>query len=232
MEPHLSEFTVSVDDRIVPVALWEPTEPNGKVPLVLVGHGGSGHKKQAYVAAIAKGLAKHHGIAAAAIDGPVHGDRRASDDAHALNRDFADLWNLDGANDRMNADWSGTLDHLLASGRYDADRVGYWGLSMGTMFGLPFVASEPRIKVAVLGLMGTHRSRLGGRLAWDATRITKIPVLFLAQWDDELVPRAEALDLFDRLGTLDKRLTAHPGKHTEVPVDVMRASQAFLAQRI
>ena len=85
-----TEFTVQVEDRSVPVALWEPAAPKGPVPLVLVGHGGNGHKKQDYVAAVARGLAKHHGIAAAAIDGPVHGDRRKDRDPKALAREFAE----------------------------------------------------------------------------------------------------------------------------------------------
>ena len=232
MEQTETEFIVTVDGRTVPVALWEPANPQGPVPLVLLGHGGNGHKRQDYVAAVARGLVKHHGIAAAAIDGPVHGDRRADKDHDALARDFAEVWNLDGVNSRMNADWSGTLDHLLSTGRFDGGRIGYWGLSMGTMFGLPFVASESRVKAAVLGLMGTHRSRLGGRLASDASRIAVIPVLFLMQWDDELIPRDEAIDLFDRIATRDKRLSAHPGKHVEVPADVMRGSQQFLASRL
>ncbi len=232
MEIVETEFTVQVEDRTVPVALWEPSEAKGPVPLVLIGHGGNGHKKQDYVAAVARGLVKHHGIAAAAIDGPVHGARRNDRDAAALAREFGEVWNLEGVNSAMNADWSGTLDHLVATGRFDANRIGYWGLSMGTMFGLPFVASEPRVKAAVLGLMGTHRSRLGGRLAFDATRITSIPVLFLMQWDDELIPRDEAIDLFDRISTRDKRLSAHPGKHVDVPADVMRGSQDFLAKRL
>ena len=232
MNPVETEFTVHVEDRTVPVALWEPADPAGTVPLVLIGHGGSGHKKQDYVAAIARGLVKHHGIAAAAMDGPVHGERRTDRDPSALAREFGEMWNLEGVNSRMNADWAGTLDHLLGTGKFDADRVGYWGLSMGTMFGLPFVASEPRVKSAVLGLMGTHRSRLGGRLAFDAMRISSIPVLFLMQWDDELIPRDEAIDLYDRIATRDKRLVANTGKHVDVPADVMRGTQEFLAARL
>jgi dienelactone hydrolase len=235
-----SDFTCVVDGRTVPGALWEPVwATDGQpVPLVLVGHGGSGHKRQDYVSAIARGLARHHGIAAAAIDGPIHGERRspgADGIAPVVDisaGEFGALWNAEDVTDHMNADWSGALDHLLATGRYDADRVGYWGLSMGTMFGLPFVAADPRVKAAVLGLMGTHRSRLGGRLAIDARRIKDIPVMFLVQWDDELIPRAEAIDLFDRIATKDKRMSAHPGRHVEIPIDVMHTTTSFLASRL
>jgi cephalosporin-C deacetylase-like acetyl esterase len=36
-----------------------------------------------------------------------------------------------------------------------AGPVGYWGLSMGCGLGAPFVAAEPRVRAAVLGLAGS-----------------------------------------------------------------------------
>jgi len=71
------EFTVTVEGRKVPVALWTPEKPAGKKPLVLVGHGGSGHKKSQLVLDMLP-LVTQHGYSVAAIDGPVHGARRAS----------------------------------------------------------------------------------------------------------------------------------------------------------
>ncbi len=54
----------------------------------------------------------------------------------------------------MVADWRATLDALAALPEVDTARVAYGGVSMGTMFGLPFVAAEPRIRAAVFGLCG------------------------------------------------------------------------------
>ena len=106
--------------------------------------------------------------------------------------------------------------------------VGYFGLSMGTMMGVPVIAAEARVRVAVLGLMGLWGLN-GARLAEDAPRVA-CPVRFLAQWDDEVVPRPPVLELFDRLGSPDKSLRAHPGKHAAVPPEEMREVSAFLAQ--
>ena len=75
---------------------------------------------------------------------------------------------------------------------------GYWGLSMGTIFGLPVVAAEPRVAVAVLGLMGIA-GPTQDRFAADAPTVT-CPLLFLVQWHDELFPRDRAFALFEAIG--------------------------------
>ena len=101
---------------------------------------------------------------------------------------------------------------------------------MGTIIGLPFVAAEPRIDAAVLGLMGlTGPTR--DRIAEDAPRV-ECPVLFLIQWDDELFAREWALGLFDAIGSLDKRLHAHPGRHGDLPPEAFRSSASFLVGRL
>lgn len=237
-------FDVTHDGRDVPGLLFEPDEPGEGTaarPLVLLGHGGSGSKEEDYIVALARRLVRHRGFAACAIDGPVHGDRRPPDPAGEPPPDglvlleFSQRWSLDGSlTDLVVADWRAVLDALVAEraagGGPALGPVGYWGLSMGTIFGLPLVAAEPRIVVAVLGLMGmTGPTR--DRIAADAPAVT-CPVLFLAQWDDELFPLSRALELFAALGSTDKRLHAHPGRHAEVPPEEFGASEAFLARHL
>jgi hypothetical protein len=98
---------------------------------------------------------------------------------------------------------------------------------MGTVIGLPFVASEPRLDCAVLGLMGLMADARG-----ESARSIKIPVLFLVQWDDELVKRTDALTLFDTLGSKDKTMHVHPGVHVAVPVEEIEASERFFAKHL
>lgn len=132
--------------------------------------------------------------------------------------------------DAMVTDWRMTLDSLEALEEVDTVRVGWWGLSMGTILGLPFVAGEPRIAAAVLGLMGmTGPTR--ERISTDAPQVC-CPVLYLVQWDDELFDRAAAFELFDAIGSGDKRLHANLGRHGEVPDDEFEASAAFLVDRL
>jgi dienelactone hydrolase len=225
-------FDLERDGSIVPGLLWTPAEADGPRPLVLLGHGAAGNKREDYIVALARALVRHRGLAAAAIDGPVHGDRRTdgTNGERAL-VDFAQRWSSDdGLIDSMISDWRATLDALSGLDDVAAGRCAYWGLSMGTIFGLPFVAAEARVTVAVLGLMGLT-GPTKDRFATDSL-LVKCPVLFLVQWHDEIFPRDDALALFDAIASTDKRLHAHPGLHGEVPAEEFEASGRFLASHL
>lgn len=219
-------FTVEVDDRVVPGVVWTPEGADGTRPLVLIGHGATLHKRGDYILALGRRFVRHHGFAAVAIDGPGHGDRGSINDL----LQFAEVWQRPTVADEMVADWQATLREVQKLPEVGEGPVGYWGLSMGTLFGLPFVAAEPAVRVAVLGLAGAVGfSR--ERLAEDAKKV-RCPVLFLQQWDDELFPRDDVLALFDRLGSDDKRLHVHPGGHAFVPLEAYEASESFIASRL
>ena len=129
----------------------------------------------------------------------------------------------------MTADWHATLKELQQLDDVGDGPLGYWGLSMGTMLGLPLVAATPAIQCAVLGLMGTFTDEDPWTIA--APKLT-CPVLFLLQTDDELVPLESGVALFRAIGSPDRRLHAHPGRHSAVPVEEMEASEAFFAQHL
>src|SRR5690242_8045856 len=68
-------FELDVNGETVPGALWVPTDATGPRPLVLMGHGGTQHKKVDTLLARARRYVRHLGYAVAAIDAPGHGDR-------------------------------------------------------------------------------------------------------------------------------------------------------------
>jgi dienelactone hydrolase len=212
-------FDVVCEDRVVPGIVWTPENATGPRPLVLVGHGGTGHKRMDYVLALARRLVRHQNFAVAAIDGPAHGDRvRPADPAPAMSKHVFNS---------MVADWKATRAALAELPDVGNGPLGYWGLSMGTLFGVPFVAAEPSVNAAVLGLMGAA----GKRYTATAADIT-CPVLFLQQLDDELIGREACLDLFLAIGSTDKRLHANPGAHSAVPEEEMEQSEAFFARHL
>ena len=226
-------FDVKCEDRLVPGLLWTPEDAAGTRPLVLIGHGGSGDKRMPYVLSLARRLVRHLGFAAAAIDGPGHGDRAGATlsgtapASSGIPRRF--LGDMAEAAEAMTADWTATYTALRELDEVGEGPLGYWGLSMGTMFGVPFVAATAEVRVAVLGLMGTFDPDMPWTTA--ASQVT-CPVLFLLQTDDELVSPKRGLDLFRTLGATDKRLHAHPGAHSAVPPEEIEASEAFLSKHL
>jgi dienelactone hydrolase len=171
-----------------------------------------------------------YGWYAAAIDGPVHGERGPV--ADASDPAYRQMWQRPEIVQEMIDDWQATLDALSTLHDVDSARVGYWGVSMGTMFGLPYVASDARVRVAVLGKAGmsgpsVQRSGIDTYFKTYAPRVT-IPVLFVMQWDDERFERAGQLELFDRLGAKDKRLHAYPGQHADNGPEAFEVAATFL----
>ena len=224
--------------RPVPGVLWTregaPGGTQSGTPLVLLGHGGGGSKDAPGNLEARDDFTGQRGIATAAIDGPVHGDRGPVTDS--ADPAYAAMWRSPTVIDDMSTDWARTLDALLALGEFDAQAIGYSGLSMGTMFGLPYVASDPRITAAVLGkcgLRGTSidRSGIGGRLAADAPRVM-CPVLYHVQWDDAQFDRDSAFELYGLIGAADKRLQSIPGPHGGFSPEATETMRTFLAGRL
>jgi dienelactone hydrolase len=122
-------------------------------------------------------------------------------------------------------EWRAVLGAVQELDHVGAGPVGYWGVSLGCGLGVPFVAAEPRVRAAVLGLGGVLAS------AEAAARVT-VPVEFLVAWDDERVPRAHSLALFDAFASAEKTLHANPGKHGEVPAFEEDSTLRFFARHL
>ena len=118
-------FAVARNDVTVPGVLWQPAAPAGPRPLVLMGHGGNGHKRNARMAMLGQLFAGRYGWCAAAIDGPVHGDRGpVVDSSHPA---YREMWQRPNVVEDMIGDWRATLDALGGLEAVDSKRVGYWG---------------------------------------------------------------------------------------------------------
>jgi dienelactone hydrolase len=223
-------FTVERDGHLIPGVLWCPAERSGLRPLVLMGHGGSAHKRNDRMVMLGRKFAADYGWCAAAIDGPVHGERGPV--TSATDPAYRQMWQRPEIVQDMIDDWKATLDALSTFDQVDKARVGYWGVSMGTMFGLPYVASDGRVRTAVLGKAGmtgssVRRSGIDTYFKAFAPKVT-IPVLFVMQWDDERFDRQGQLELFDQLGADDKRLHAYPGQHSDNGPEAFEVQAAFL----
>jgi dienelactone hydrolase len=204
----------------------------------MLGHGGSGHKRADRQLMLARRFTGVSQIAAVAIDGPFHGERvPATLDRRQYQESLAAA-GVERVVDGMVADWQATLEALSQLEAIDAGRIAYLGFSMGTRFGLPYVAAAgSRLRCAVLGKYGMRQSSasvavtMAPRFTRDAPTIM-VPTLFHVQWDDELFPRDGQFELFDALGTRDKQLIAFPGPHSAAAPAAVRAWCAFVTQHL
>jgi pimeloyl-ACP methyl ester carboxylesterase len=213
-------FEVPVHGEPVPGLLWTARAGAWSEVTVLLGHGRTADKRIPALSALAHRLA-HRGWNAVAIDAPGHGERRAPESGQDWPRPDAE---------QASEEWHAVIDFLHEKAGLGSDQLGYWGVSMGTSLGMSLLAGEPRVRAAVLGLMHADwPAPPGNRIRADAASVT-CPVLFLVNWDDQRAPRRRVFELYDLIGSADKRLHAYPGDHGQLPDEAMTASEEFLAR--
>lgn len=235
-------INLTVGKDVVPGIHWLPEAVDSPLPTVLVGHGGTQHKRVPNVLGLARTLVRHGGYAVVALDAPGHGDRmteeqkqeRAELIARRQGERLAPLSEqrikaMSGVASQAVAEWQALLDDLAANPQWANGPFGYWGVSMGTAFGVPLLASELRIVAGVLGL-GALREGSDG-LREQAAQI-EIPLLFLFQWDDELMTREGGLALWDAFGAKEKTMHINPGPHVGIPAFEKDAALAFYKRHL
>ncbi|GIE28252.1 hypothetical protein Ait01nite_012970 [Actinoplanes italicus] len=222
----------------LPGVLWTPAGATGTRPLIVIGHGGGQHKKHPAVLYRAHRFVTDLGVAVVSVDVPSHGDRPPHPELHRIATENQarieageDVAPLLAAFQRMAAgytvpEWRSVLDAVQELEHVGAGPVGYWGVSLGCGLGVPFVAAEPRVRAAVLGLGG------GAASAELAAAIT-VPVEFVIAWDDERVPRADSLALYEAFGSTEKALHAYPGRHGDrMPEFELDSAVRFFARHL
>lgn len=220
-------FNIEVNNDSVPGVIWTPENPSKNPPILLMGHGGSQHKKFVGVVSRAHRYVKKLGFVVVAIDAPGHGERTPSEQSVKFVADLKKRMETGQSVSEIVAnemarlalqttpEWRAILDTVQTLDDVGTDgAVGYWGIAMGGALGVSLIASEPRISAAVLGLAGLPSNNQ--ELADTAARIT-IPIEFFLQSDDPLLPRDSGIALFDAFGSQEKTLHINSGGHGRIP---------------
>lgn len=213
----------------IPAVYWQPAGASRGV--VLACHGGSGHKKSNAILMIAQACVPL-GLTVLAIDGPVHGDRRDDGnlDPVTARQSFRDAWRAGVGRTSMGEDMRAALDALVRLPGYADLPIGYIGVSMGTAYGMPLLATEPRVRAAAIGLWSTTYA--ASEHMAEFARQVRCDVWFTQQWNDEFFDRDGTLALFDAVGSQDKRLVVYPGPHRELDGERLTDAVAFVAGRL
>jgi dienelactone hydrolase len=221
----------------LPGVLWTPAGADGARPLIAMGHGGGESKTAPDIVDRARRFVVECGYAVVAIDAPSHGDRPDHEEFTRIAIEYeARLEAGEGLAPliagfqalvvrQIVPEWQAVFDAVQKLSHVGTGPVGYWGVSLGCVIGVPLVAAESRVRAAVLGLGGAEAS------TETAARIT-VPVEFLMQWDDERVPRTQSLALFDAFASIEKTLHANPGTHGQVPAFEIESTLRFFARHL
>lgn len=227
-------FEITSRGDRVPGRLWLPRERSGRRPLVLVQHGAGGSLSSGYMATVCDPWVRS-GAAVAAVDLPLHGARASAKLSERLLAVAADpavaeepdrgLW-IAFLRQAV-ADLRRTLDLLSAHEEVDAARVGFAGLSLGSVVGALFCAGDPRVRAAALALGG------GGVGPAEVDPVSHVggvaprPLLFVNALHDEHVPRARADALHAAAGE-PKEVLWFEATHGTLPGTALKAMWQFL----
>ena len=216
--------------RPVTGAIWLPKISSESDLVVLCGLGASGDRYQVRISFLVIHLVDRHNIVVLSVDGPVHGLRKVEPGGReAFFREMQRPTFIDD----MVSDWLIATEDILKEKNITIETLGYFGLSMGTMFGVPLLASQLEFNASVIGLCGSSgaASMIGERLLKDAEQITH-PTTFLMQLEDELFDRNGYLALFDAIRSDNKKIHANPGLHPDVPKEEIDYSIGFLVKHL
>ncbi len=233
------EYEGSAGDRVA-VDAWLSHEPG---PVVIAGHGAESDRRAQYLTGAAKAWARK-GFSVIAADAPGHGERADPDLPPPTMRDIHRIPFVAQAA----ADLRRLADRVAERFGDDAP-LGYLGFSMGTQYGVPAVADEPRFAAAVFCIGGSTSVALpqlfpsadreviesvaGIDPVVRAGEVAPRPVLMVNADNDEVFSRDSALALYDAFGS-PKELSFFPGKHVEweSPAQWYRRMEGFLRRHL
>jgi dienelactone hydrolase len=220
------DLLVEVDGERVPGLFFRPPG-DGPFPLVIIQHPATGAKDDYFVRDVAVQWAGR-GWLCGGLDAPFHGERENYDPMGVLR----DRDRLGAIAAQFGRELTAVVDRLAARYPIDLTRLGYVGYSMGSMLGLPAVATDGRFKVAAFCLVG--EGGLLGAAAAEGSPVRElgaVAVRIVAKTGDEFFPREASQGLHDALPG-ERDIVWLPGGHFEIGPDVIKAAGDWLKAKL
>jgi len=221
----------SLSGQRLPALLLMP-DSAALAPAALLLHGYTSHKER-MIESVGRALLAR-GVAALALDLPLHGEREGTLDARALRSPIEILrqWRAALEETRLAVRW------LAAHDGVDADRVGVVGYSLGSFVGVIAAAAEPAVRAVLLAAGGDLPTDLpfGALVRASADPLRAVrrlegrPLLMLNGTLDRTVRPDQAERLF-AAAREPKELRWYPGGHWP-PAREIDAGAAWLASRL
>ena len=222
----------SVHDKKVTGLLSLPKSGTSPFPVIILMHGLGDHKNVDYIA-YGNELFLKHGYAVLRIDLSNHGERKNGVYDFDLTGKYK-YWTRNVITQTV-FDLRRAVDFIETRPDLDAERIGYYGISLGGITGTIFCGVDKRIKVPIIALAGGQMNLLYKKeaLLQEAKDFVSIveplnyveqiaprPLLMLNAKNDEIVPPIMSKLLF-RAANEPKEIIWYDAKHRDAPLEVI-----------
>jgi uncharacterized protein len=221
---------LSVNQATVTGLLTVPSEAPQPVPAVIFLHGVGDNKNVDYIQSGTQYLLDA-GYAVLRIDIANHGERKIQDYDFDLT-DGLKFWTRSLLTQTV-FDLQRSVDFLQTRPEIDAERIGFFGISLGGIIGTVFCGVEERVKVPVIALAGgglnvmfkskalAEETRIFLSVIDPINFVEKIsprPLLMINAAQDEIVPPLTTKLLYNKAGK-PKNIIWYESTHRRVPLE-------------
>jgi len=227
---HVSYY--SVHDKKVTGLLSLPKISTSPLPVIILMHGLGDNKSVDYVS-YGNELFLKNGYAVLRIDFSQHGERKNDVYDFNLTGNYKH-WSRDIVSQTV-FDLRRVVDFIETRKELDAQRIGYYGISLGGITGTVFCGVESRVKVPIVALAGGQLNLLYEKKALSkeakdfvsiieplnfVKHIAPRPFLMLNAKNDEIVPPLMSTLLF-KGAKEPKEIIWYDAKHRDAPLDII-----------
>ncbi len=220
----------SVRNQNVTALLTVPKTSTGPYPVIILMHGLGDRKTVDYIETGNDYFLKS-GYAVFRLDIANHGDRKIDDYDFSFTDGYR-YWSRDIIIQTV-FDLRRAVDFIQTRKDLDAERIGYFGISLGGIIGTVFCGVEPRVKVPVITLAGGGMHLMFGMDALSddtkdylsmiepnnfVEKIAPRPLLMINAENDDIVPPMMSKLMFKKANE-PKDIIWYPSKHHDIPID-------------